>query len=113
MSRRTEKAYAAAEAVVAAVRAQEPVGHGELEGIDVVHVMVGQSVGQDPEPGIRMTWRQGDWAFGLLMPFSTVVEESGGIDSAAFYLRLAVDEPHGPTPDDSRLWFVDLPSGPY
>jgi hypothetical protein len=67
----------------------------------------------EPEPGIRLTWRQPDGRFGLLMPIRRLAEQSGGLGSVPFYLRLAVDEPHGPTADGAVMWFSDLPSGPY
>jgi hypothetical protein len=47
------------------------------------------------------------------MPIGRLAFQSGDLDAVPTYLALAIDEPHGPTDDGSRLWFFDLPSGPY
>jgi hypothetical protein len=60
-----------------------------------------------------MQWRQGDQEFGLLMPIERLAHQAAGLDSVPFYLRLAVDEPHNQSPQETRTWFTDLPSGPY
>ena len=104
-----------AEAAVAAFhacRAFEP-SNGVVRVIDVVWVSEAGRHGDDLEAGVRLTWTQGPWQFGLLMPVSRLIEQSGDAESVGFYLRLAVDEPHGPTPNAEALWFTDLPSGPY
>jgi len=83
------------------------------ETLEVVHISVGFDIGQDPEPGVCMTWTQGEQAFGLVMPISRLARQSGDLESVPFYLQLTVDEPHGRSPDGSRRWFLDLPSGVY
>jgi hypothetical protein len=60
-----------------------------------------------------MRWRQGSNLYGLLMPLGRLVDQAGDIAQVPFYLQLAVDEPHAEAPDGTRLWFQDLPSGPY
>ncbi|MCU1675378.1 MAG: hypothetical protein JWM93_136 [Frankiales bacterium] len=60
-----------------------------------------------------MRWRQGPNQFGLLIAMSRLVRQAGDVSQLAPYLKLAVDEPHVPSPDGSRVWFFDLPSGPY
>jgi hypothetical protein len=84
--------------------------NGEVESVEVVEVV---EVEETSEPGIRLTWHQGQHAFGLLIPITRLAYESGGLDQAPWYLRLAVDEPHEPAPNGERRWFSDLPSGPY
>lgn len=86
----------------------DPLG-GDVQDIAAVWVSEQGRFGSDVEGGVRLTWRQGDNHYGLLMPISRLLEQTGDLDSAAFYLRLAVDEPHAPTPDGSVLWFEDLP----
>jgi hypothetical protein len=103
---------AAAHVVAEAVRTTSVTG-GDLEDIDVVYIGEGNQVGQDPEPGLRMTWHQESNRFGLLNSVRHLAEQAGGLDALPFYLWLAIDEPHGPVPDAGRLWFLDLPSGPY
>lgn len=107
---------AVARTVVQEVRAEpdDPLD-GDLDEVEVevVHVIEGQHMGQPGEPGPRMTWHQGQNAFGFLIPLGRLIQEAGGVETIAVCLRLAIDEPHGPTPDQSRLWFTDLPSGPY
>ena len=85
---------------------------GELDDIVVVYIGEGQQMGQDPEPGLRMTWHQSDNHFGLLNSVRRLAEQAGGLDAFPFYLCLAIDEPHGPVPHACRLWFIDLPSAP-
>jgi hypothetical protein len=89
----------------------DPLG-GVVEGIHAVWVSQKGRWGADVEAGVRLTWRQADNQYGLLMPLSRLLQQTGDLDSAAFYLRLAVDEPHGPTPDGTILWFEDLPTAP-
>lgn len=84
----------------------------EVEGVEVVQVSTGPWPSKD-EPGVELRWRQGENRYGLLIPIERLARQSGGLDGAPFYLRLAVDEPHGPVPEGTRLWFSDLPSGPY
>jgi hypothetical protein len=60
-----------------------------------------------------MKWHQGEHQFGLLMPITRLATQAGDLDGVAFYLRLAVDEPHEPSPNGERRWFSNLPSGPY
>lgn len=103
-----------ARTVVQEVRAQPNDPHGgDLEDIEVVHVLHGQDMDQAREPGILMTWHQGQNVFGLLTPMGRLIHQAGGVETVSVYLRLAIDEPHGATPNRSRLWFLDLPSGPY
>src|SRR4051794_24424102 len=80
---------------------------GDLESIGVVYV--NNPPEWRPEPAIHMTWNQGVNLFGLLISIDRLAEQSGGLDGVPFYLRLAIDEPHGPTPDGSRMWFFNLP----
>ena len=63
--------------------------------------------------GVAVRWRQGTREFGLLMPIERLARQSGGLDGVPFYLREAVCEPHDASPDGTRTWFTDLPSGPY
>lgn len=100
-------------AVVERIRASRrpETTYGALESIEMVQVGEGERMDQFPEHGLRMTWRQDDAAFGLLMSMGRLVAQSGSVESIEFYLRLAIDEPHSPAPDGSRLWFLDLPSG--
>jgi hypothetical protein len=86
---------------------------GEVDGVELVRVSDGQVSEHQGEPGVQLTWHQGEHRFGLLIPISRLAAESGGLDAVPFYLRLAIDEPHSPTPYGSRHWFSDLPSGPY
>lgn len=90
----------------------QPSG-GEVESIEVVWMSRGSAPNLEPEPGIRLTWRQSGNRFGLLMTIRRLAERSGGLDSVPFYLRLAVDEPHGSSADGAALWFSDLPSSPF
>jgi hypothetical protein len=109
-------ALAAASVVAEAVRtplSDDPDATGELDDIEVVYLGEGQQVGQAPKPGLRMTWHQGTNRFGLLSSVSRLAEQAGGLDALPFYLRLAIDEPHGPVPANARLWFIDLPTAPY
>ncbi len=110
-----DDALAGAADVVERLRSASPwvPAGGVLDSVDVVHVGVGQQVGQAYEPGVRMKWHQGESRFGLLMSIRRLAEQSAGIDSVPFYLQFAVDEPHEGAPDGSRVWFVDLPSAPY
>lgn len=93
-------------------KALEPL-FGSVEALEVVRVSQRGAVGAAAEVGIRLVWVQDGQRYELVMPVSRLVDQSGGIGSAAFFLRLAVDEPHGPTPDGTVLLFEDLPSGPY
>jgi hypothetical protein len=102
---------AAAHVVAEAVRTASVTG-GDLDDIDVVYIGEGNHGGQDPEPGLRMTWHQEGNRFGLLNSVRHLAEQAGGLEALPFYLSLAIDEPHGPAPDADRLWFLDLPSGP-
>ena len=106
---------AAAAHVVETLRTRDATDEysGDLESIEVVQVTVGQDLGQDPEPGLCMTWAQGERKFGLVMPIRRVAQQAGALDAAPFYLQLAVDEPHRGSADGSRRWFLDLPSGPF
>lgn len=88
----------------------EPPG-GVLDTVEIVHVCPTPDAGW--EPGVLMTWHQGENLFGLAIPIGRLAFQSGDLDAVPAYLMLAVDEPHGPTVDGSRLWFFDLPSGPY
>ncbi len=87
-------------------------GFGDsFESIEVVEV---RSV--EPEAtsaGISLRWLQGDNKYGLLMPIGRLARQAGSLDGVAFYLRLAVDEPHESPPESARAWFADLPAGPY
>jgi hypothetical protein len=88
----------------------------DLDTIDVVYVSNGQASERgwsEPEPGVRMTWHQGANRFGLLISINRLAEESGDLGGVPFFLRVAIREPHGPTADGSRLWFLHLPSGTY
>jgi hypothetical protein len=60
-----------------------------------------------------MQWHQGHREFGLLMPIERLAHQAGGLDGVPFYLREAVREPHDRSPQATRTWFTDLPSGPY
>lgn len=93
----------------------EIFGNGHLENAEVVSIAEsGQWRGDVLLPGVSMTWHQDDRPFGLLMSVQLLIDHGGGdVGSMAFYLRLAVDEPHAPAKDGGRLWFPDLPSGPY
>lgn len=103
---------AAAQEAVAAFLAHAPIGdHGEVEVVEVVHLRSDQD--SATVPGVSLQWRQGPHEFGLLMPIDRLISQAGGLDGVAFYLHLAVDEPHGGSPDGTRAWFTDLPSGPY
>ncbi|MBV9952682.1 MAG: hypothetical protein JO291_12065 [Acidimicrobiia bacterium] len=86
--------------------------HGQMEAIEAVHVGMGWSA-SEVVPGIEMRWRQGSNLYGLLMPLDRLVSQAGDLAGVPFYLRLAVDEPNGEVPNGTRLWFQDLPSGPY
>lgn len=106
---------AAALVAVEAVRTAAPkdlTSGCELDDIEVVYIAEGYQIGQDPEPGLRMTWHQADAQFGLLNSVRRLAEQAGGLDALPFYLWLAIDEPHGPVPDARRLWFLYLPSAP-
>jgi hypothetical protein len=100
---------AVARDVAARVRRSEgwPKGHqyAVLENIEVVQV--------DEEPGLCMTWRQGDNEFGLLNTVRRLLELTGDEESLSFYLGLAVDEPHAGPLTGARAWFIDLPSAPH
>jgi hypothetical protein len=106
---------AAALAAAEAVKTQ-PVHHHqpgvELDDIKVVYIAEDEQVGQGSEPGLRMTWHQWGNQFGLLNSVRRLAEQAGGFDAIPFYLWLAIDEPHQPAPDASRLWFRDLPTAP-
>jgi hypothetical protein len=106
--------FEVARGVVAEVQssATNRSGSGDLQSIEAVHVGRGWSA-SDVVPGIEMRWRQGSDLYGLLMPLERLVDEAGDLAQVPFYLRLAVDEPHGEVPEGTRLWFQDLPSGPY
>lgn len=86
---------------------------GEVESIEVVWVSRGAPPDLGPEPGVRLTWRQREGRFGLLMPIERLAEQSGSLEMVPFYLRLAVDEPHGAPDPETVMWFSNLPSGPY
>jgi hypothetical protein len=104
---------AAQEAVAGfyACTAFEP-SSGEVASIEVVSMNDRSAANSEDEPGICLTWRQAENQFGLLMTLRRLAEQSGGLDSVPFYLRLAVDEPHGPTAGGAVRWFSDLPSSP-
>jgi len=103
----------AAQRVVAEFRADPRHDPGVVvESIDVVGLRAGQLSG-DAVPGVALQWSQHDRRFGLLMPIERLAQQAGGIEGAAFYLRVAVNEPHEPSGVGTRSWFTDLPSGPY
>jgi hypothetical protein len=89
--------------------ALEPLG-GEVGELEAVWVSREGGLAGNDEAAVRMTWRQASNHFGLLMPLSRLLKQSGDLDGAAFALRLAVDEPHEPSPDGTTLWFEDLPT---
>lgn len=97
--------------VVARSAAETPVA-GIVESINVIDVATGQWP-LEIVTGIELRWRQGDNLFGLLIPIDRLEREAGELEAVPFYLRLAVEEPHGAAPNGVRLWFTDLPSGPY
>ena len=71
-----------ARTVVQEVRAQPNDPHGgDLEDIEVVHVLHGQDMDQAREPGILMTWHQGQNVFGLLTPMGRLIHQAGGVES--------------------------------
>jgi len=84
----------------------------QVDAVEAVHIGRGWSA-SEVVPGIEMRWRQGSNLFGLLMPLDRLIAQAGELEGVAFYLRLAVYEPHGEVPDGTRLWFEDLPSAPY
>ena len=86
---------------------------GEVEEIEVVHVAAGSHPDAPGEPGLSMTWHQDSDSYGLVMPIARLAAQAGDLDAVPFYLRLAIDEPHRSSPDGSRVWFFDLPAGPY
>ena len=100
--------YAAALVVVEEVSSPppDPAPGGELDDIEVIYI------GERPEPGLRMTWHQGAYRFGLLNSVRRLAEQAGGLDALPFYLRLAIDESHEPAPNAGRHWFLDLPTAP-
>lgn len=103
----------AARQAVAEFCADPPGDPGvEVESVEVAGLRAGQ-FSRATVPGIALRWSQGDHRFGLLMPIERLVQQAGGLDGVAFYLRVAVNEPHEPPPAGSRSWFTDLPSGPY
>jgi hypothetical protein len=84
----------------------------DLDDIEVVYL--GDAIEHiESEPGLRMTWHQGTNRFGLLGTVRRLAHQAGALDSLPFYLRLAIDEPHSPAPDGSRLWLPDLPFRAY
>jgi len=87
--------------------------HGVVESLAAVWISQQGRWGSDVEAGVRLDWRQADSQYALLMPMSRLLKQAGDLEGAADYLRLAVDEPHGPTLDGGVLWFEDLPTGPY
>ena len=95
-----------------ACTAFEP-SNGEVDTIEPVFVGTGDPPDFVGEPGVLLTWHQSQARFGLVIGISRLAWQSAGLEAAPFYLRLAVDEPHAPSPDGSRRWFLDLPSGPY
>lgn len=103
----------AATQVVAALLADPPQAPDtEIQRAEVVQLRSGQF----PEvavPGVVLEWRQAGNKFGLLMPIDRLARQAGDLDGVPFYLRLAVSEPHGESPEGARAWFTDLPSGPY
>lgn len=103
----------AARQAVAGLREAAPWDppNGVLDSVDVVHVCPTPDGAW--EPGVVMTWHQGENLFGLVIAIGRLARESGGLEAVPTYLMLAIDEPHGPTEDGSRLWFFDLPSGSY
>jgi hypothetical protein len=84
--------------------------NGQVDGIEAVWVSQQGRWGGDLEAGVRLNWRQGDHQYALLMPMSRLLKQAGALESVATYLQIAVDEPHGPSPDGGILWFEDLPS---
>jgi hypothetical protein len=102
----------AAARAVAAFLAEPPSRHDDVERIEVVELRSGNGP-VTTVAGVLMEWRQGTGQFGLLMPIDRLAYQAGGLDGVAFYLRLAVREPHGGAADGRRVWFTDLPSGAY
>lgn len=102
----------AARRVVAAFLADPPDTLAEIEGVEVVELRSGEYA-STATYGVVMQWRQGRQQFGLLMPIERLAQQSGGLHAVPFYLGVAVDEPHVDSPQETRLWFTDLPSGPY
>jgi hypothetical protein len=88
----------------------DPPG-GVLDTVEVAHVC--RTPDADRVPAVVMTWHQDENLFGLVMPIERLAFQSGDLDAVPTYLMVAIDEPHGPTEDGSRLWFLDLPSGPF
>jgi hypothetical protein len=104
----------AARQVVAALLADPPeaLDAAEIEGVEVVQLRSGQWPVTTTH-GVAIQWRQGHQEFGLLMPIERLAHQAGGLDGVPFYLREAVREPYDQSPEGTRTWFTDLPSGPY
>jgi hypothetical protein len=102
----------AARQVVAALLADPPDTSAEIDGVEAVELRSGHPPSTTTH-GVAMQWRQGSHEYGLLMPIERLAHQAGGLDSVPFYLGLAVDEPHNRSPQGTRTWFTDLPSGPY
>lgn len=103
----------AARQVVAAFIADPPETlDAEIEAVEVVRLRGGHWA-ETTTHGVAMQWRQGRQELGLLMPIERLAHQAGGLDAVPFYLALAVDEPHDPSPEGTRAWFTDLPSAPY
>jgi hypothetical protein len=62
------------------------------------------------ETGIVMQWHQRTRRFGLAAPLSRLIRQADGVDGLAFYLSLAIDEPHVAGLDGQRLWYSGLPT---
>lgn len=104
----------AAQQAVAGFLAASPIDplYGELDSIEVVHASTGPAP-SDIVPGFELRWHQGDNRFGILTPIERLALQAGGLAGVPFYLHLALHEPHREAPGGTRLWFNDLPSGPY
>ena len=104
----------AARQVISALLAYPPEDFdaAEIEGVEVVQLRSGQWP-VTTTYGVAMQWRQGRQEFGLLMPIERLARQTGGLDGVPFYLREAVREPHNQSPQETRTWFTDLPSGMF
>ena len=104
----------AARGVVADLLAHPPddLDDAEIENVEVVELRSGHWPVTTTH-GVAMQWRQGRREFGLLMPIERLALQAGGLGGVPFYLGLAVSEPHNQSPEGTRTWFTDLPSGPY
>jgi hypothetical protein len=104
--------HEAAARAVAAFLAEPPSRYDDVGRLEVVELRSGNGPATTVA-GVLMEWRQGTDQFGLLMPIERLAYQAGGLDAVAFYLRLAVQEPHGGAAEGRRAWFTDLPSGAY